>query len=204
MSVLLVGAGYLIGSIPVAWIIARLVTGRDLRRQGSGNVGVMNTALSAARWAGLFVFLSEAAKGVLTVVISRSFGADELTIALALLAAVIGTRWSIWLRGAGGRGNTTGMAGLLLISWQALAILVVLWILIRLLTHSSFRATRIGLVLMPLVLGGITHSWWYGLFGLGLGLIYLSTQNKGTDDHLLLLESWPSLWAFITSPRRRS
>ncbi len=45
-------AGYLLGSIPVAWLVARTVTGYDLRRVGSGNVGVLNTAISVARWAG--------------------------------------------------------------------------------------------------------------------------------------------------------
>jgi glycerol-3-phosphate acyltransferase PlsY len=45
-------AGYLLGSIPIAWIVAKLVTGKDLRTLGSGNVGVMNVALSVTRWAG--------------------------------------------------------------------------------------------------------------------------------------------------------
>ena len=49
MIIALTVIGYLIGSIPVAWIVAKLVTGQDLRQMGSGNVGVMNTALSVAR-----------------------------------------------------------------------------------------------------------------------------------------------------------
>ncbi len=63
MIVGLVLASYLIGSIPVAWILTKLVTGSDLRTLGSGNVGVMNTAASVARWAGALAFAGEAAKG---------------------------------------------------------------------------------------------------------------------------------------------
>ena len=48
MVLLSVLVGYLIGSIPMAWIVTKLVTGRDLRDVGSGNVGVMNVALSVA------------------------------------------------------------------------------------------------------------------------------------------------------------
>lgn len=204
MIVGLIIFGYTLGSIPVAWLMTKWITGQDLRRLGSGNVGVMNTALSAARWAGLLVFLAEIAKGTLAVVIPRALGAGDVAIGLTMLAAVIGTRWSIWLGFTGGRGNTAGLAALVLISWQAAAVSLAVWVLARLLLHSSFKATRLTLILLPLLVGGATHSWWYAFCGLALGLIYLSTQRQSTDDHLRLKEHWPSFLAFlISSPRGR-
>ena len=65
-------AGYLLGSIPIAWMVAKLVTGKDLRTLGSGNVGVMNVALSVTRWAGLLVFLGEATKVLLAVYLAMT------------------------------------------------------------------------------------------------------------------------------------
>lgn len=203
MLVVLIAAGYLLGSIPVAWLIARLVTGQDLRRVGSGNVGVMNVALSVARWAGLLVFLAEAAKGVLAVALARALDGDEVAIGLVVLATVVGTRWSIWLHGAGGRGNTAGMAALLVISWLPLAGVLALWLLGRLLTRSSFMTTRITLMLLPFIVGLATQSWWYTLFGGALSLVYMSTHRPESDDHLLIKERWPNLWAFLTGPRRK-
>jgi glycerol-3-phosphate acyltransferase PlsY len=194
--------GYALGSIPVAWLLTKGITGQDLRELGSGNVGVMNTALSAARWAGLLVFLTEGLKGALAVLIPRALGAGDIAIGVTVLAAVIGTRWPIWLRFAGGRGNTTGGAALILISWQGAAACLMLWFLARLLLHSSFKATRLMLVLLPLLIGGATQSWLYALCGLALGLIYLNAQSRESDDHLMLKEHWPSLWVFLTSPRR--
>ena len=64
MVVLLTIAGYLIGSVPVAWIITKLVKGEDLRQLGSGNIGVMNVGLSVARWAGVLVFCQKLLKGL--------------------------------------------------------------------------------------------------------------------------------------------
>ena len=81
---------------------------------------------------------------------------------------------------------------------------LMLWFLARLLLHSSFKATRLMLVLLPLLVGGATQSWWYALCGLALGLIYLNAQSRESDDHLLLKEHWPSLWVFLTSPRREN
>lgn len=194
--------GYLLGSIPVAWLLTKLVTGRDLRQLGSGNVGVMNTALSAARWVGMLVFLGEIGKGVLAVSVPRKMGEDEITIGLIVVAVVLGTRWSAWLGFKGGRGNTAGMAAVLMISWQTLAIALGIWVLARFLLRSSFKATRITLAALPLAIWAVTRSGWYALMGLALGLIYLGAQQPETDDHTLIKEHWPSLWAFLSGPRR--
>jgi glycerol-3-phosphate acyltransferase PlsY len=206
MIVIVVIGAYLLGSIPVAWLVCKWITGEDLRCLGSGNVGVMNTALSAARWGGLLVFLAEIGKGVLAVIIPRALVSGELmdiAVGLSIIAVVVGTRWPVWLRFQGGRGNTAGISALTLISWQTGALLLCTWFLLRLLVRSSFLTTRITLFLLPVPIWIGTRSWWYALVGLALGLIYLSTQYQKSDDHLLLKEDWPSFWAFLTSPPRK-
>ncbi len=150
---LLILVCYLLGSLPVAWLVTKLVSGQDLRLMGSGNVGVMNTAISVARWAGLLVFLGEASKGMLAVLLARALGGGEIFLGAAVIATVVGTRWSIWLGGAGGRGNTAGAGALLLIAWPAIPAGAAAWALARVLTRSSFWATRACLVLAPFILG---------------------------------------------------
>jgi glycerol-3-phosphate acyltransferase PlsY len=196
-------SAYLLGSIPVAWLLTKWVTGQDLRRLGSGNVGVMNTALSATRWAGLVVFLCEAAKGFLAVILPRFQGQGDIIVGLVVIAVVLGSRWSIWLGFKGGRGNTAGMSALLMISWQTMVFSLAVWVLARLLVHNSFKATRISLVTLPIITAGVTQSWWYALVSLALALIYLGAQQPRSDDHQIIKERWPSFWAFLTSPRRR-
>lgn len=194
--------GYLLGSIPLAWIVTRLATGKDLRSLGSGNVGVMNVALNVTRWAGLIVFLGEAAKGLLAVLLARRVSDSPLAIGITVLATVIGTRWMVWLGFAGGRGNTAGLAAMALLSWQTLLIGIGAWALVRLATRSSFWATRISLLGWPFVFGWLTQSWTYLLFGLALSGVYLTTHRTVSDDHTIIKERWPSLWAFMTGPKR--
>ena len=194
--------GYLLGSIPVAWLVAKLVTGHDLRQMGSGNVGVMNTALSVHRWAGLLVFVAEIAKGVLAVVASRALDGSETAIGLCVIATIVGTRWPIWLRGAGGRGNTAAMAALGTLNWVALAVMLACWLAARLATHSNFLATRISLLLLPAIFGLLNQSWWAALFGAAFALIFLSTHKRETDDHLLIKKQWPTFWDFLIAPPR--
>jgi glycerol-3-phosphate acyltransferase PlsY len=194
---------YMIGSIPVAWLIGVLTGKGDIRNQGSGNAGVMNVAISVSRWAAIIVFLTEIAKGALTVYLARSWQLSEVMTGLAILAAVAGTRWSIWIYGSGGRGNTLGVAALLVLAWQVVAISAAIWVIARVLTRSSFRATRFWLFLLPVTIWLVTQSWPYALMGAFLALIYLSGHKVKTDDHDILKKTWPSLWAFLTAPRRK-
>ena len=108
MIAVLIAVCYLIGSIPVAWIVAKL---------GSGNVGVMNVAISVARWAGVLVFLAEAAKAALAITLARLWLGGDAAVGMAVLATFAGTRWPVWLRGAGGRGNTVTATSLFIISF---------------------------------------------------------------------------------------
>lgn len=203
MVVVLVVAGYLLGSIPVAWLVTKLASGQDIRRMGSGNEGVMNTALSVHRWAGLLVFVAELGKGALAVLLARGLEGSEPTVGLTALAAIVGTRYPIWLRGQGGRGNTAALAALALISAPTLVIIVAIYLFARVVMRSSFLAMRLSLLLLPPLFGLVTQSWWSVLFGACFSLVFLSTHRPETDDHLLLKSRYPTLWAFLTAPPRK-
>jgi acyl phosphate:glycerol-3-phosphate acyltransferase len=194
--------GYLLGSIPVAWLLTWMLTGRDLRTLGSGNVGVMNTALSVNRWAGLVVLLTELVKGLVAVLVPLVATGEPVLIGACALGAFVGTRWPIWLRFHGGRGNTCAAASLVLIAPLAIPILAILWFGVRWLGVSNFAATRVMVAGLPLVLGATTLSWWWLAVGIIYVLLFLTTHRPTTDDHLLIEQQFPSLWAFITSPRR--
>jgi glycerol-3-phosphate acyltransferase PlsY len=203
MTLIYVLSGYLLGSIPIAWLITKLHTGKDLREMGSGNVGVSNVAFNVARWAGLLVFVTEICKGMIVVLALRYLNARELQVYATVLAAIFGTRWSIWLSFAGGRGNSVGFGAMLLLSWQAFALGVVVWVLARLILRSSFLATRVCLIAWPVIFGVLVGSWLAFIFGGLVAVTYLSTHEEGTDDHLIIKEDWPSLIAFLLSPRRK-
>jgi glycerol-3-phosphate acyltransferase PlsY len=200
---LLIVVSYFIGSIPVAWIVAKVVTGQDLRQMGSGNVGVMNVGISVARWAGVLVFLAEAAKALLAITVARSWVGGDAATGLAVLTTFAGTRWPIWLRGAGGRGNTVAATALLTISWVCALCIGALWLLVRLVTHSSFVATRVNLVAGPVVIGLLTRSWWYLLMGAVFSLLFMTAHQRATDDHLIIKKRWKGLRSFLTMPRRK-
>ncbi len=98
--------GYLCGSLLPGYWIGKLFFGKDLQREGSGNIGATNAFRVLGPAVGLFVLLLDVAKGMLAVWISSRIGA---VTALAGLAAMIGHSFSPFLKFRGGKGVATGL-----------------------------------------------------------------------------------------------
>ena len=98
--------GYLVGSLPLGFLIARGRGGVDLRLVGSGNVGATNVYRSAGRWLGVLVLLVDMAKGAGSALLARAFFAagHDHAEAVAGLAAIVGHIYPLWLRFVGGKG----------------------------------------------------------------------------------------------------
>jgi glycerol-3-phosphate acyltransferase PlsY len=104
--------GYVFGSVPWAYLIARRKLGVDIREHGSGNVGATNLWRVGGWRLGLAGFALDVLKGFLPVVVFYRYGYERVAIA-AGLAAVLGHMFPIWLGGAGGKGVATA-AGMFL------------------------------------------------------------------------------------------
>jgi glycerol-3-phosphate acyltransferase PlsY len=117
--------GYLLGSIPVGYLLARRHAKVDVTQYGSGKVGMTNVLRTAGRKSAALVGTLDLIKGVLAVVLAGlimgrgylvigNFGFGTLVAqVLAALAAVVGHNWSIFLRFRGGRGVATFFGGLI-------------------------------------------------------------------------------------------
>ena len=103
LVLLLVGA-YLVGSIPAAQWLTRLLRGADLRRYGSGTVSASMVYEHVARWAVVPVGLFDMAKAALPTWLGLSLGLGEPAAAAAGLAATAGPNWPVFLDFTGGRG----------------------------------------------------------------------------------------------------
>jgi glycerol-3-phosphate acyltransferase PlsY len=103
--------GYLVGSLPIGYLVAQAAGGIDLRRVGSGNVGAANVYRTGGRRMGIAVMLADAAKGAAAVLLA---GSGTAAVA-AGVAAVVGHVYPVWLGFKGGKGVATasGVFGVL-------------------------------------------------------------------------------------------
>ena len=95
--------GYLAGSVPFAFLLAR-PAGVDVRVAGSGNVGAANVFRTAGPSRGAIVMLLDIGKGAFAVALAFLTNASVPWIAATGAAAVVGHVYPVWLRFRGGKG----------------------------------------------------------------------------------------------------
>ena len=95
--------GYLAGSVPFAFLLARRA-GVDVRVAGSGNVGAANVLRTAGTSRAVLVMALDVAKGALAVALAYLSNAGGATMAVTGAAAVVGHVYPVWLRFHGGKG----------------------------------------------------------------------------------------------------
>jgi len=99
---------YLLGSVPVGYILFKLFAGGDIRDKGSGNIGATNAFRAGGRGIGVATLLLDVAKGIAAVATARMLTGDPAWEAAAAFAAVLGHCYPITLRFRGGKGIATG------------------------------------------------------------------------------------------------
>lgn len=141
-------ASFIIGSLPLVGIITQALAQTDLRQAGTGNIGVSAAFYHGGKVAGILAVLSEAAKGILAVLLARWL-LPQLPVfeILALLALVFG-RYSL----GGGAGTTNVVWGMVAHDWRVA-------LLVALIAGASFTLVRerqagrnLALALLPAVM----------------------------------------------------
>ena len=95
------------GSVPTGLLVGRAY-GVDVRRVGSGNIGMANVLRSAGKSAAALTMLGDMLKGFMPVVAARLLTENEWVISAVALAAGGGPRWAILLKFKGGEGGAPG------------------------------------------------------------------------------------------------
>ena len=204
---ILVVAAYLVGSIPTSYLLAHLVGGIDLRKYGSGNLGIANFSRQFGRkWSALIVLFDVILKGCVPIVLASEKVFDlgiEVQILLGI-STVIGHNWSIFLRFAGGRGMgpAIGIIGafsiVLIATYMLVAYFVWLLMKITIKRPDSAIAWGVSVLLLPVYIQVIGLPDDLLLFSLAFLLLTITKRlltnkpkslfkEKGIRPFLLLL-----------------
>ena len=95
--------GYLMGSVPFAYVIGKVFYNTDVRRHGSGNLGGSNTGRVLGKKAGLAVMTLDLLKATLAVFLASRLSEHPWAISLAGLSAAVGHCYPIFVRFRGGK-----------------------------------------------------------------------------------------------------
>ena len=156
---LLLGAvvAYVVGALPVGFLVARAFGIGDIRRHGSGTIGMTNVLRTAGTLPAALTLLGDVIKGFGAVWLgAEAAGGGTTAAAVATVAAVAGNCWPVFLRFRGGKGVATGLGALLRLMPWALApsalVFVVVVATTRFVSLGSLLAAA-GVPLVALLLG---------------------------------------------------
>ena len=152
-SIIAVISGYLLGSVPFAYLLARRHRGVDLRRAGSGNVGAANLLRTTTVKIGIGAMALDMAKGVLSVILARQLEPGSGAPAAAGIAAVLGHIYPVWLKFRGGKGVATSCGVFAVLAPWA----TVMASLLFLVTVWWTKYVSLGSVIASAVLGPLAY-----------------------------------------------
>ncbi|MFA7692326.1 MAG: glycerol-3-phosphate 1-O-acyltransferase PlsY [Candidatus Hydrogenedentales bacterium] len=98
---------FVAGSVPTGYWLGLICCGKDIRKEGSGNIGATNTLRCLGKGYGIIALAVDVFKGWAAVILfSKLYTWDYLPIACGL-AAILGHTFSIFVRFRGGKGVAT-------------------------------------------------------------------------------------------------
>lgn len=139
--ILIAIAAYTIGSFPTAYLVTKYFFHKDIREEGTGNVGGMNVYdVTQSKAAGITVAALDLAKGLAAVALGVMTG----NVILAAIVVVAGHLSPVWLMFRGGRGLATAAGALILLAPVMIAVWCVVWFGAKLFRLSIFTANIIA------------------------------------------------------------
>lgn len=161
--------GYALGTFPSAIIIAK-ANGVDITSRGSGNPGASNVARTLGWRKGMIVYVLDAAKGVLAVVIGRLVAGDAGGYWCAA-SAIVGHVFPVTRGLRGGKGVATGSGAMLVLQPVVSSALAVVWVLVSKTTRKASIASIAVTVGLPVGMGVIGTPAWEILAMAGLAVL---------------------------------
>lgn len=146
--IILTVAGYLIGSIPMAYVVVKWRYKKDIRDYGSGQVGGSNVFRSFSKRWGYAVGIYDGAKGILIVGIAHLLGLQTAYQVVIGLAVIAGHNWPLFLHFNAGRGLATTL-GVCFVIYPFGIWIFVAFAIFTLLIKSSPLPSLIGMAAMP-------------------------------------------------------
>jgi glycerol-3-phosphate acyltransferase PlsY len=179
-GIIAVVLGYLLGSIPSAYIVTRLAKGEDVRRLGGGNVGGLNVYREVGLLPAAVVAIVDLGKGAAAVAIAYWLLDVSLPFVLAAaLAAVVGHNWMVWLKFSGGKGMGAAIGGLFVLLPLygyplGLAFFFAVVFILFIITRNVAMSMGVGLLSLPFISWLGMKSTPFIIYSVILGLIILA------------------------------
>ncbi len=157
--ILMIFISFVIGSVPTAIIVSKLIYKTDVRDHGSGNAGATNIFRTFGWKPALFVTIVDMFKGWLPAYIVGSYAIDGMALAtsvdllmiIAGFSAVLGHTYTIFAGFKGGKGVATAAGMLIALFPTVLPICILVFILTLMFTGIVSLGSMLAASALPII-----------------------------------------------------
>lgn len=145
-------ASYLIGSVNFSILISKAISGKDIRKSGSGNAGATNMLRTHGKKMAILTLALDVFKGVGTVLVASYIAKNTNAVGsyayvfpyIAAVCVILGHNFPIYFGFKGGKGVATSIGSVFVLDWKMGIIIAVLGISIMAITRYVSLGSIIG------------------------------------------------------------
>jgi len=176
---------YLAGGIPFGYLLVKVLSGRDVRTVGSGNIGATNVVRAAGRAAGLVTLALDIGKGWFAVWLAgRLTGGSPFWMSAAALAVMAGHAFPVFLKFKGGKAVASCVGAFLCLTPLALAAVLIVWIVVVAVTRYVSLGSILAAATLPFAVWLILHPPWPVVAAAVLGGAFIIWRHKSNIERL--------------------
>ena len=174
---------YCYGALPYAYLATYIIKRKNLGEEGTGNIGVTNAFKVGGTAVGIITVLGEISKAFVPIFIAHRLFPGNLNLTLLFVyCALIGTSFSIFLKGKGSKATTVGLWSLLILSPYALLTLLLLGGFTLKIAGNNVLIKKIPFLFIPLVIFLFEQNLIFTLFGFLTTILFFLNSFKRKDD----------------------
>jgi glycerol-3-phosphate acyltransferase PlsY len=182
--------GYLLGSIPTAYIAVKIIRGKDIRDIDVGNVGTAAAMRQTGKIPGLIVAFVDIAKGSASILIASVLGISEIWILCAGFAAFLGHCFPVYIGFRGGQGVATVIGIFLVLLPYITLIIIGIIAVVLLIIRRVFPTICVVGISLPLLIFFINGSLPLLIFSLVI-IVFMTARNyKGIIKEIYIFKSY--------------
>lgn len=153
-EILFIVISYLFGSIPYGFLIYYLSERRDIRKEGSGNIGATNLLRAKGQKAAVATLICDMLKGVLPIAYGMRYFDSPIVIICGGAAAITGHLFPVYLKFKGGKGIASLTGLFLVFNFPTLIVFAVFFLVVFAITKYVSAGS----------VTGVTAVFFYTLF----------------------------------------
>jgi acyl phosphate:glycerol-3-phosphate acyltransferase len=181
---------YLLGAVPIGYLVGRAFGLRDIRQHGSGNIGATNVLRTVGRGPALLTLAGDILKGYLAVLAGSLIASGDASVTSACAVAAVGGHcWSVFLGFRGGKGMATALGAQLGLVPLATVVGGLVWLGVAAGFRYASLASMIAAIATPVAAAALGDGWTAVVAGSCIAVIIVARHHANIGRLLAGTES---------------